>query len=158
MWTWVERDIMCHAWLYSRTVPTGGTLIVRWSPWLWEQKRKQVFPSELSKLQKTEDCRFLVLEMRASLLDLVQQCGVEAKEINHILVSIRWRILQISSVFRSDEFFIICHRFCAKLNIRIRNQDIFKMQPFEFPSSETEKLGVCSAVCNGILKSVWTAW
>ena len=44
-------------------------------------------------------------------------------EINHILASIRWKILQNCRVFRSAEFFVTDHRFLVatfKLHVKSR--------------------------------------
>lgn len=51
--------------------------------------------------------------------------GGVAKEIDHILVSTRWRILQNCRVFRSAEFFATDHRLVvATLRIHIRSKKI----------------------------------
>ena len=48
--------------------------------------------------------------------------GGVAKEIDHILVSTRWRILQNCRVFRSAEFFAIDHRLVASLKLHIKSR------------------------------------
>ena len=63
--------------------------------------------------------------------------GGVAKEIDHILVSTRWRILQNCRVFRSAEFFATDHRLVVatlKLHIRSRrisrcNTPVFHLDP-----------------------------
>ena len=51
--------------------------------------------------------------------------GVVAKEIDHILVSTRWRILQNCRVYRSAEFFATDHRLVvATLKICIKSRQI----------------------------------
>ena len=62
--------------------------------------------------------------------------GGVAKEIDHILVSTRWRILQNCRVFRSAEFFATDHRLVvATLRLRIKsrrlsrcNQTVFHLE------------------------------
>ena len=47
--------------------------------------------------------------------------SVLAKEINHILISICWRVLQNCRIFRSAEFFVIDSRLVvATLKLCIR--------------------------------------
>ena len=49
--------------------------------------------------------------------------GGVAKEIDHILVSTRWRILQNCRVFRSAEFFATDHRLVvASLKLHIKSR------------------------------------
>ena len=64
--------------------------------------------------------------------------GGVAKEIDHILVSTRWRILQNCRVFRSAEFFATDHRLVvATLRIHIRSK---KIPRCNFPRLHLEKL------------------
>ena len=64
--------------------------------------------------------------------------GGVAKEIDHILVSTRWRILQNCRVYRSAEFFATDHRLVvATLRIRIRSR---KLPRCNFPKFHLEKL------------------
>ena len=56
--------------------------------------------------------------------------GGVVKEIDHILVSTRWRILQNCRVFRSAEFFATDHRLViATLKIHIRSRKISSLKP-----------------------------
>ena len=51
--------------------------------------------------------------------------GGDAKEIDHILVSTRWRILKNCRVYRSFEFFGTDHRFVvATLRLHLKTQRI----------------------------------
>ncbi len=64
--------------------------------------------------------------------------GGVAKEIDHILVSTRWRILQNCRVYRSAEFFATDHRLVvAKLRIHVRSK---KVPRCNFPRFHLEKL------------------
>ena len=70
--------------------------------------------------------------------------GGVAKEIDHILVSTRWRILQNCRVYRSAEFFATDHRLLiATLRIHIRSKKIPRCNS---PRFHLEKLGdpVCA--------------
>ena len=60
------------------------------------------------------------------------------KEIDHILVSTRWRILQSCRVYRSAEFFATDHRLViASLKIHIEPKKISRCN---FPRLNLEKL------------------
>ncbi len=61
-----------------------------------------------------------------------------AKEIDHILVSTRWRILQNCRVYRSAKFFATDHRLVAKQRTRVRSK---KVPWCNFPRFHLEKLG-----------------
>ena len=64
--------------------------------------------------------------------------GGVAKEIDHILVSTRWRILQNCRVYRSAEFFATDHRLVvATLKIHVRSK---KIPRCDFPRFHLEKL------------------
>ena len=66
-----------------------------------------LFPSEFCKIQKAENCGFLVYYQRVHRWTWYSNAWGVAKEIDHILVSTRWRILQNCRVFRSAKFFAI---------------------------------------------------
>ena len=64
--------------------------------------------------------------------------GGVAKEIDHILVSTRWKLLQNCRVYRSAEFFTTDHRLVvATLKIHIRSKKISRCSP---PRLHLEKL------------------
>ncbi|KAG0710316.1 Craniofacial development protein 2 [Chionoecetes opilio] len=81
--------------------------------------------SEFCKVQKVENCRFLVSETRAAPLDMYSNARRVAKEIDHVLVSICWRILQNCRVYRSAEFFGTDHRLVvATLKLHVKSRRI----------------------------------
>lgn len=63
-----------------------------------------------------------------------------AKEINHNLVSTRWRISQNCRVFRSTELFATDHRLVAKLRIRIRSKAFSRCNPPQFHPEKLKDL------------------
>ncbi|KAG0730476.1 Transposon TX1 uncharacterized protein [Chionoecetes opilio] len=85
------------------------------------------FNATTGTVQKVANCRFLVSETRAAPLDMVycSNAGGVAKEIDHILVCTRWRILQNCRVYRSAEFFGTDHRLVvATLKLHVKSRRI----------------------------------
>ena len=60
----------CPRWDDLNAV-TDTDRVICWSPWLWYQEHQQLSPSEFCKIQKIENCRFLVSKTRAVPLNLV---------------------------------------------------------------------------------------
>ncbi len=96
------------------------------------------------KIKEVEDCRFLVSRTIRQHWTWYSNTGIVCKDIDHILISTRWRLLQNCREFRSAEFLATDYRLVVatlKLHLKSRRVSDVINRDFILKNSKMSVLG-----------------